>query len=104
MHDNEMYMDDQTFSKSIHTGIMPAGLSVYLQSLWYDAKDDWHKAHALVDHLNDQTACWVHAYLHRKEGDMGNADYWYRRAGKTRPSVSLQQEWATIVAALLKQQ
>lgn len=80
---------------------MPAGLNVYLQALWYDAKDDWHKAHALVDHLNDKTACWVHAYLHRKEGDLGNADYWYRRAGKTRPSVSLKQEWEIIVKAIL---
>ena len=94
-------MDYQLFSESVATAAMPAGLSVYLQSLWYDAKDDWHNAHALVDHLNDETACWVHAYLHRKEGDLGNADYWYRRAGKTRPSVSLQQEWETIVKALL---
>ena len=103
MHYKDACMDDQLFSASIQTGNMPPGLSVLLQSLWYDAKDDWHKAHALVDHLNDETACWVHAYLHRKEGDIGNADYCYRRAGKTRPSVSLQQEWQTIVEALLKQ-
>ncbi len=95
-------MDYKLFSESVTTAAMPAGLSVYLQSLWYDAKDDWHKAHAIVDHLGDKTACWVHAYLHRKEGDLGNADYWYRRAGKTRPSVSLQQEWETIVKALLQ--
>lgn len=94
-------MDYQLFSESIAEAVLPAGLSVYLQSLWYDAKGDWHKAHALVDSLNDSTACWVHAYLHRKEGDLGNADYWYRRAAKTRPSVSLQQEWETIVKALL---
>ena len=94
-------MDYQQFAESVAAAAMPSGLNVYLQSLWYDAKDDWHKAHALVDHLNDETACWVHAYLHRKEGDIGNADYWYRRAGKQRPSVSLQQEWETIVKALL---
>lgn len=99
---NHYIMQFETFTASIHNNNMPAGLSVYLQSLWYDGKDDWHKAHALVDSLNDSTACWVHAYLHRKEGDIGNADYWYRRAGKTRPSVSLQQEWETIVKALLQ--
>lgn len=95
-------MDYQLFSESIAEAVLPAGLSVYLQSLWYDAKDDWHKAHALVDSLNDPAACWVHAYLHRKEGDLGNADYWYRRAGKTRPAVSLQQEWEIIVKELLQ--
>ena len=84
-------MDYQSFSASIETGNMPSGLSVHLQSLWYDAKDDWYKAHALVDHLSDTTSCWVHAYLHRKEGDLGNAGYWYKRAGKTRPSVSLNK-------------
>ncbi len=95
-------MQFETFSASLHTNNLPQGLTVYLQSLWYDAKDDWHKAHALVDSLTDTTACWVHAYLHRKEGDLGNANYWYRRAGKTRPSVSFQQEWETIVKALLQ--
>lgn len=81
---------------------MPSGLSVILQSLWYDAKDDWHKAHTLVDHLSDTNSCWVHAYLHRKEGDLGNADYWYKLAGKARPSVSLNKEWEAIVKELLQ--
>ncbi|RXK58892.1 hypothetical protein ESA94_16015 [Lacibacter luteus] len=94
-------MQFEIFTASINTNELPAGINIYLQSLWYDAKDNWHKAHALVDSLNDNTACWVHAYLHRKEGDIGNADYWYRRAGKVRPTVSLQQEWETIVKALL---
>ena len=56
----------------------------------------------MIDHLHDETACWVHGYLHRKEGDFGNADYWYRRAGKARPSVSLNKEWEAIVKELLK--
>jgi len=73
----------------------------YLLALWYDAKGDWNKAHDCVDHLNDSTACWVHAYLHRKEGDIWNADYWYRRADKKRPACSLDEEWANIVKALL---
>ncbi|MBP6686894.1 MAG: hypothetical protein KA160_03465 [Lacibacter sp.] len=94
-------MQFERFRQSISLSEVPAEYSLYLRSMWYDAKEDWYEAHSLVDHLHDLTACWVHAYLHRKEGDIGNADYWYRRAGKTRPSVSLQEEWEIIVRALL---
>ncbi len=94
-------MQLQFFVQSISEQQPPASLSVYLQALWYDAKGDWHEAHSMIDHLHDETACWVHAYLHRKEGDLANADYWYRRAGKTRPSLSLQEEWKMIVEQLL---
>ena len=85
---------------SLHSTI-PAGLSVYLESLWYDGKGDWEKSHTLIQDLEDQNAAWIHAYLHRKEGDIGNADYWYSKAGKKRPSVSWQQEWENIVAAFI---
>ncbi|RCH55162.1 hypothetical protein DJ568_08210 [Mucilaginibacter hurinus] len=71
--------------------------SVYLKSLWYDGKGDWDRAHAEVDQLSDRQAAWVHAYLHRKEGDIWNADYWYKQAGRQRPSVSLAQEWEQLV-------
>ncbi len=74
-----------------------AKLSPVLKSLWYDAKGDWEKAHDLVDGLPGSDAAWVHAYLHRKEGDVWNADYWYARAKKTRPSYSLEEEWANLV-------
>ena len=60
-------------------------------------KDDWQKAHSLIDSLDDKNSCWVHAYLHRKEGDISNADYWYRRAQKQRPAVSLQEEWKLLL-------
>jgi hypothetical protein len=80
----------------------PTGLSVQLKSLWYDAKGNWPLAHQQVDHLSDKESAWVHAYLHRKEGDPGNADYWYRKAGKVRPDVSLAQEWETLVLNFLK--
>ncbi|MEO8713025.1 MAG: hypothetical protein ABI405_12920, partial [Parafilimonas sp.] len=73
----------------------------YLQALWYDAKGNWQKAHALIDSLDDKNSCWVHAYLHRKEGDISNADYWYRRADKQRPSATLQNEWKDITMQLL---
>ncbi len=75
--------------------------SVYLKALWYDAKGNWDKSHKLIQDIDDETAAWIHAYLHRKEGDVSNADYWYRNAGKQRPSISLDKEWEQIVAALL---
>jgi hypothetical protein len=55
----------------------------------------------LIQDVDDKTAAWIHAYLHRKEGDLFNADYWYRNAGKQRPSISLDKEWEQIVTALL---
>lgn len=94
-------MQFESFLQSITTAAPPADSSVYLRAMWFDAKGDWDQAHALADSLHDATAAWVHAYLHRKEGDTGNADYWYRRAGKTRPTVSLKEEWEMIVKALL---
>lgn len=78
------------------------GLSVQLKSLWYDGKGDWQLAHKQVDHLSDPESAWVHAYLHRKEGDIGNADYWYRRAGQVRPNISLEMEWKALVQYFLK--
>lgn len=94
-------MQFEVFRQSIQKHEMPAGISVYLTSLWYDGAGDWSIAHSMVDNLEDTTACWVHAYLHRKEGDIWNADYWYRKAGRKRPDVSLETEWETIVKALL---
>ncbi|GAA4336292.1 hypothetical protein GCM10023149_44880 [Mucilaginibacter gynuensis] len=76
-------------------------LSVQLKSLWYDGKGDWHNAHAQIDHLNDQASAWVHAYLHRKEGDIWNADYWYNKAQQKRPRVSLDDEWEQLVLHFL---
>jgi hypothetical protein len=76
-------------------------LSVYLTALWYDAKGDWDKAHHIIQDVPDKTAAWIHAYLHRKEGDISNADYWYHQASKKRPNISLGEEWESIVSALL---
>lgn len=89
------------FKASLHSDQPDGGLSVQLKSLWYDGKGDWHRAHAQVDHLDDKPSAWVHAYLHRKEGDIGNAGYWYSRAGKTRPKVSLEEEWEQLVLQFL---
>jgi hypothetical protein len=94
-------MDLNTFKDSIATNQVPAQASVYLKALWYDQKGDWEKAHQLIQDLPDKNAAWIHAYLHRKEGDVWNADYWYRNAGRKRPAVSLQEEWEQLTAAFL---
>ena len=89
------------FKNSFSATSPPAGLSIYLQALWYDAKGDWEKAHSLIQDVPDKTASWIHAYLHRQEGDNWNADYWYSKAGKKGPSSSLEEERDQIIMALL---
>lgn len=88
------------FEQSLTNNEPPQQASVYLQALWYDAKGDWNKAHSLVDNLNGSTAAAVHAYLHRVEGDKWNANYWYKRASKQMPDISLKEEWKTLVEEL----
>ena len=78
----------------------PDGLPPLLAALWWDAQDDWDRAHEFAQTVETPQGAWVHAYLHRKEGDMGNAEYWYRKAGRRPPLASLDQEWAEIVATL----
>ena len=72
-----------------------------LEALWWAAKADWNRAHALVQNETSPSAAWVHAYLHRVEGDLGNARYWYRQAERPVASASLENEWEAITAALL---
>jgi hypothetical protein len=79
----------------------PEELSGVLLALWWDAQGDWNRAHEVAQEIDDANGAWVHAYLHRKEGDEGNAGYWYRRAGKRPASGDLNQEWTEIVQALL---
>jgi hypothetical protein len=98
---NEITMNFEEFKKSLSDSTPLSDSSAYLQSLWYDAKGDWNRAHEIIQNIEDKTAAWIHAYLHRKEGDIGNADYWYRRADKKRQVISLQEEWENIVRALL---
>ena len=71
-----------------------------LAALWWAAKGDWDAAHKIVQDESGKDAAWVHAYLHRVEGDLGNAGYWYRQAGQPVAKESLQAEWDRIVAAL----
>ncbi|MBX0333035.1 hypothetical protein K3G39_07280 [Pontibacter sp. HSC-14F20] len=95
-------MNLSTFKASLTAPTPPPEASVYLQALWYDAKGDWDKAHVLIQDLPDKTAAWIHAYLHRKEGDTWNADYWYSRGGRKRPATTLVEEWESIATALLQ--
>lgn len=89
------------FSQSVIDGQLPNELPLYLQALWHDGTGNWKIAHDLIDQLTDQRSAHIHAYLHRKEGDIWNADYWYKKAGKTRPEVSLAEEWEMLVKEYL---
>jgi len=89
------------FRASLAAAAPPENLSLALQALWFDAKGDWEAAHRLAQAEEGGDGDWVHAYLHRREGDLGNAGYWYRRAGKPVAKVSLEDEWTAIANALL---
>jgi hypothetical protein len=80
----------------------PASLAPPLRALWHDAKGDWSAAHQVAQDIDDETGAWIHAYLHRKEGDLANAGYWYRRARKPECRESLEAEWDQIASALLE--
>jgi hypothetical protein len=90
------------FTLSLSHSHPPEGLSNLLRAMWYDGKDDWATAHNIAQDIPSAEGSWIHAYLHRRKGDDGNAAYWYRRAGKPMPRTSLQEEWKSIVASLLK--
>ncbi|SFA46688.1 hypothetical protein SAMN04488511_10641 [Pedobacter suwonensis] len=94
-------MNITEFKKLLEKDSPDAHLSVQLRALWYDAKGDWHKAHDQVDQLGDLASARIHAYLHRKEGDTWNANYWYAKAGEKLPVLSLDQEWETLVQRFL---
>ena len=94
-------MDVDAFRASLQQAAPPDGLSAALRALWFQAKGDWDEAHRLAQSQDDMTGAWVHAYLHRVEGDQRNAAYWYRRAGKPVSSAPLRKEWDEIADALL---
>jgi hypothetical protein len=95
-------MDLTGFKKSLAGIAPPPAVAAPLQALWWAAKGDWTKAHEVAQSHEGEAPCdWVHAYLHRVEGDLGNAGYWYRRAGKPPATGALAAEWDAMVAALL---
>lgn len=96
-------MNFEEFKASLSGENPPAGLSYSLQALWLDAKKGWQAAHLLVqDHEEDPNCNRVHAYCHRREGDLANAGYWYRRVGATFYKGTLEEEWADLVSGFLE--
>lgn len=89
------------FRAGLSRAAPPASLTPPLAALWWDAKGDWTRAHEAAQSGADAASAWVHAYLHRKEGDLANARYWYGRAGRTPATGPLDEEWAAIAATLL---
>jgi hypothetical protein len=89
------------FRATLEDQSAPPGISTALQAMWEDAKGDWSRAHAIAQDIDDNAGSWIHAYLHRKEGDLGNAGYWYRRAGQPIAHDTLNEEWDRIVLHLL---
>ena len=97
-------MDLQEFTQTTSRDSPPAGLIPPLEALWYVRKGNWDRAHAIVQkHEDDNAFAWVHAHLHRIEGDLANAGYWYRRAGKKTAGAALEEEWKSLVAHYLQE-
>jgi hypothetical protein len=85
------------FKASFSSPSPPGDLSLYAQALWYAGKGDWDKAHSIVQDLEDQPSALIHAFLHRQEGDLSNANYWYAKAKSSMPATSLDEEWKELV-------
>jgi hypothetical protein len=94
-------MRAEDFLKTTSQALPPENVDAPLKALWWDSRGEWNKAHAQVDELETARAMLVHAYLHRKQGDAGNAAYWYRQAGRAFPACSLAQERASLIDELL---
>ncbi|MEM6769217.1 MAG: hypothetical protein AAF597_01420 [Bacteroidota bacterium] len=97
-------MQRQQFETSLSLDAPPTDLSLELTALWWLKNSNWQAAHDLIDAAPGLTAAWVHALLHRMEGDQWNADYWYARAGKARPNLTIGQELEAMLDELLEQE
>lgn len=91
----------KSFIESTKNEKPPEDAGKLLQALWWEKKGDWDRAHHIAQDINTPDAAWVHAYLHRREGDKGNANYWYSRAGRPKSEQSLDDEWNDIVNTIL---
>ncbi len=94
-------MDRMEFEHSLGNQQPPSGLPPLLQALWWAARGDWEQAHTLAQDVNSPEGAWVHAYLHRREGDQGNAAYWYRQANRTDSREPFDTERQALIEALL---
>jgi hypothetical protein len=95
-------MDYSSFNHTLDMGAPPEEFNQELKALWWERKNYWEKAHEIVQDDPGKDAAWVHAYLHRKEGDIQNASYWYGKAGKEMPDAELNDEFKTILVSLLE--
>jgi hypothetical protein len=94
-------MTVEEFKRALHDAAPPDGVNAPLRGLWHDARGDWDAAHRLAQDVDDDDGAWVHAYLHRKEGDAGNAAYWYERAHQAVATDALDSEWERLARWLL---
>lgn len=94
-------MDIDIFKNSLNQKNPPEEITDPLKALWIEANGDWDTAHRIVQVRNDRDSMWVHAYLHRKEGDVGNSSYWYHRANMPMSTLSFDEEWHEIAIELL---
>ena len=96
-------MNYDEFITTLKKNEPPKNISDTLKALWYDGKDDWESSHNVAQDIHDKNGSWIHAYLHRKEGDIPNARYWYTMAGRKEPGVTLKEEWESLVKHFIQQ-
>jgi hypothetical protein len=94
-------MKFEEFKTSMGSELPPTGIPASLAALWYAGKGDWEQAHTIAQDIPTREGSWVHAYLHRVEGDQWNANYWYNRADRKMPASTLEQEWEDIARTML---
>ncbi|TVZ14468.1 hypothetical protein [Maribacter sp. MAR_2009_72] len=90
------------FNSTLQLSDPPKDWPDALKAMWYDAQENWEAAHDIAQELHSKLGSWMHAYLHRKEGDRFNSGYWYRLAGRTYPDISLDVELQKIVEFILE--
>lgn len=93
-------MEFKEFQESLDADQPPEGIPPLLLALWLDARKEWERAHSITQEIESREAAWIHAYLHRREGDLPNAEYWYRRAGRSNPGTELEREWNSLARFL----
>jgi hypothetical protein len=95
-------MDYASFERSLGDNAPPEGTEPLLKAMWFERKGNWKRAHEIAQDINSADAAWVHAYLHRREGDLPNAEYWYRQAKRPVERGDMDEEWRAMVSALLE--
>ena len=94
-------MNYSEFVRSLSDDQPPAGLTPLLKALWFDGKGNWDESHNVAEYIHEKNGSWIHAYLHRKEGDISNARYWYSMASQPVCKDSLEEEWQALVRQFL---